>query len=306
MVSAGVSTALPPVDEHYLCGGPPVGEDAVLRHTLALAVVTYRAPKSLRNSLESWRAGGLLELVDERMMFINGRDDGGEQAALAAEYGFDVYTTDERGGNVMAAGGIAYLAGNASADSILFKEKDFILTAPDRPTVLRELHAAVHARARGVDAYRLRGRTDFPAEGMPDCCAPTPEGAKANCPYHDSWSGAGYFSSHQNWLRIFCAPDPVADGRGQVVQCTSAAAPGGTGVDSFAFSGGNSNWSNNPVIFGAGWFTERLRGVALSDEVLAANNMFEFRVMMEMLPWRPAAKYALSLKGIFTHMEVDQ
>lgn len=145
-----------------------------------MATITYKAPLSFRNSLESWKKYGLLDIVDERMLFINSPTD--VDRALGKEFGFDIYETQERNGNVLAAGGIAYLVGNSSADVILFMEKDFELTAT-RERTIREMWAAMQHMARGVDVYRLRGHTDWPAEGMPDCCAPTPPGQKPNCPF---------------------------------------------------------------------------------------------------------------------------
>lgn len=37
-----------------------------MKKKVAIAVVTWRAPLSLRNSLESWRRGGLLDIVVSR------------------------------------------------------------------------------------------------------------------------------------------------------------------------------------------------------------------------------------------------
>ena len=48
------------------------------------------------------------------MIFINSPMP--EDFAIAKEYNFDVYTTDERGGNIMAGPALAYLVGNSSAD----------------------------------------------------------------------------------------------------------------------------------------------------------------------------------------------
>ena len=248
--------------------------------------------------MESWRRGGLLDLVDERMLFVNSPMD--EDLAIAREYDFDVYTTPEREGNVMAGPALAYLVGNSSADYVLFMEKDFVLSA-DRVTTMRELFVGVQHLARGVDLYRLRGKTDHPAEGMPDCCEkPADPAAQPNCPFYSAWKSGGYFSDHMNWLYIFCDPDIMETANGRVAHCTrEPAAP-----DSYCFTSGESNWSNNPALFGREWFNEKLRGVALAD--FERNNMFEFNAMMDWLSWRPPAKICVSFQGIFTHLEIDQ
>ena len=92
-------------DDHYLCGEKPLVEAEVLKLKLALAAVSWMAPRSLRNSMESWRASGLLDIADERMIFLNSPTP--EDFAIAAEFEFDVYTTDEHDGNISAwrAGG---------------------------------------------------------------------------------------------------------------------------------------------------------------------------------------------------------
>lgn len=90
-------------DDHYLCGEKPLVEAEVLKLKLALAAVSWMAPRSLRNSMESWRASGLLDIADERMIFLNSPTP--EDFAIAAEFDFDVYTTDEHDGNISAGRG---------------------------------------------------------------------------------------------------------------------------------------------------------------------------------------------------------
>jgi len=288
------NTQIANFDDHYLCGENPITEAETIRKTLAIVAITWRAPLSLRNSMESWRRGGLLDLVDERMIFINSPSE--EDYAIANEYDFDIYTTQEHDGNIMAGPALAYLVGNSTADYILFMEKDFVLSA-DKPTTMRELYTGVQHLARGVDVYRLRGKTDHPAEGMPDCCAKV---EPPNCPYNSGWKSAGYFQDHMNWLYIFCDPNIMESANGRVAHCTSEP----NAPDSYCFTSGETNWSNNPVIFPREWFNNRLREVAFRD--WERNNMLEFNVMMEWLPWRPPAKVCVSFQGIFTHVEIDQ
>lgn len=86
-------TTLAQFDDHYLCGDHDAEEAEVVRKTIALAAISWRAPLSLRNSMESWRAGGLLDIVDEKMIFLNSPTD--EDIAIAKEFDFDIYVTDE-------------------------------------------------------------------------------------------------------------------------------------------------------------------------------------------------------------------
>lgn len=146
------ATDLAEFDDHYLCGSQAVTEGEVIKKKLALAVVSWRAPKSLRNSMESWRAGGLLDIADERMIFLNSPTP--EDVAIARDFNFDIYTTEERDGNIMAGPSLAYLAGNTSSDYILFLEKDFVLSAGSKEEMMVEMYAGITHLARGVDVYR--------------------------------------------------------------------------------------------------------------------------------------------------------
>ena len=259
------NTGLPPVDDHYLCGeNAGVTEAEVLRKKLAIVVITWRAPLSLRHSLKTWSEGGLLELVDEKMLFINSPTQ--EDFDIAKEFDFDVYTTDERNGNVMAGPALTYLVGNTTADYVLFMEKDFALNAP-KAVAARELYHGMFMMARGVDVYRLRGATDYPAEGMPDCCTPA---TPPTCPYHSNWRSGGYFGDHMNWLLLWCQENPVEAANGRLAQCTDEpAAP-----RALCFGSGDSNWSNNPLIMGKAWYLDRLKDVALHGEkAFTQNNM---------------------------------
>ena len=282
----------PEVSDHYLCGeNAEVTESEVVRKKLAIVVVTWRAPLSLRHSLESWRDNGLLDLVDEKMIFINSPQQ--VDYDLAKEFDFDIYTTEERDGNIMAGPALTYLVGNTTADYVLFMEKDFDLNSAKAVTA-RELYLGMQMMARGVDVYRLRGANDYPAEGMPDCCTPA---TPPTCPFHSNWRSGGYFGDHMNWLLLFCQKDPVASANGRLVQCTSEpSAP-----TSYCFGSGDTNWSNNPLIMGKEWYLSRLKDVAMNGEkAWTQNNMFEFNVMMEWLAWRPVAKVCVSYQGIFS------
>lgn len=290
------NTQLAEFDDHYLCGDRDVPESEVIRKTIAIAAITWAAPKSLANAMETWQTNGLLDIADEKMLFINSSPTAEEDHAIAQKYDFDVYTTQEHNGNIMAGPSLAYLVGNSTSDYILLMEKDFVLSAK-RDVVMREMYTAVQHLARGVDCYRLRGKTDHPAEGMPDCCSPA---EPPNCPYNSGWRSAGDFSAHMNWLFVYCDPNVLENSNGRLAMCTSEPdAP-----TSYCYTSAETNWSNNPVLFPRKWFMEKMLDVAFMD--WERNNMFEFNAMLAWLAWKPPARVCSSLQGIFTHFEIDQ
>lgn len=86
--------------------------------------------------------------------------------------------------------------------------------------------------------------------------------------------------------------------------CCAAGTKEPNAPTSFCFTSGETNWSNNPVLFPRTWFNEKIREVALSD--FEHNNLFEFRVMLAWLQFKPPAIVCVSEQGIFTHHEIDQ
>lgn len=132
---------------------------------------------------------------------------------------------------------------------------------------------------------------------MPNCCA---KANPPNCPFHSNWRSAGGFGDHMNWLFIYCDPDIMEHSAGRLAHCTQEPdAP-----DAYCYTSGETNWSNNPVLFRREWFQEKVRNIALAD--FERNNMFEFNLMLAWLEWRPPAIVCSSLQGIFTHKEIDQ
>lgn len=293
---AGLAADLEFDEDSWHCGdGSPTMEE-VKTKTLALIAITYKAPLSLRASMVTWQTSGLLELADELILFINSPSK--RDFDIAEEFGFTVMTTTEQNGNIMAGPALAYAVANCTSDYVLFMEKDFQAIS-DRQTTVEEMWSAIWHMARGVEVFRLRGKTDHPAEGMPDCCTPGRDD-KPQCPFNSDWKTAGSFADHMNWLFIFCDPDVIEKSNGRVVQCTSQ-------PQSLCFTSAESNWSNNPVIFGRQWFNRRLRGVALTGEHAWDDNRYlEFNIMMSWLAWRPPARICASYWGIFKHVEIDQ
>lgn len=152
----GPRAVIPELNDSPMCGEYNVNLEYVKRMKIAIAAVTWRAPLSLANSLRSWRTNGLLDIADEKMMFINSPTEA--DFALAREYDFDIYITDEHNGNIMAGPSIGYLNANSSADVVLFMEKDFELSS-DRDVMMDEMWMGMVQLAQGVDIFRCVGNS---------------------------------------------------------------------------------------------------------------------------------------------------
>jgi hypothetical protein len=227
----------------------PPALQSLARITVGLVLVSYNAPESLAATLKSWAEGGLLDLVDDRLAFLN--------APLQAEidmcvaHGFRVYTphaeevqpilrrhdgwlsrfrpspqldafpptrfhkgdTTRPATYVAPAQLLAYL--DMSTDLILFAEKDYALPeAQNTEQLVRSLLASVAMLQANTAVVRLR-RTDDPnREALQNCC-------NGDCGGSFNNFGEGcVWSAHLNWLSLFCDMEGIEDrSRGALRAC---------------------------------------------------------------------------------------
>jgi len=175
--SAGPDAATP------LCGvlgpaGVPAALAAARRLTIGLLTLTFRQPRSLESSLRTWRAGGLLELMNERLLIAN--DPVVEELALAASYGFVVRQPKEIAGakprqpNVITIGQALYHGlRELRSDHVLFLEKDFALVeGVPRPKLHAELLGASAMLRSHASVVYLRSRTEQGCDSFTACGKP--------------------------------------------------------------------------------------------------------------------------------------
>lgn len=328
-------------DDSALCGLPAAEasrwlvESAVARpHDLSVALValSYRSPATLRRSITSWLDSGLLHIVDERLAILN--DPSPADLAICVRHGFDVRTPSSivRASNssfelkavkrdvftIGAAFAAALLA--ARSNYILFLEKDFALDHPKRTKtdIIDELTTSIAALRRGAALVRLRSVSDAGCGTFRRCQD------NANMP---DWKAPTTFMRRRNWWSFYCKdfsrPDNVAD-----------CARGANGIHFRCFTSWDSNWSLNAVILdrqqtletrwsipqtGRQWRGNRPgarvpyrsrflgRGLTLAEYAAATwREQSAFEVGMLRDDWgRLRMPLCISLRGLFTHVEVD-
>jgi len=64
--------------------------DEFLKKRIGILCVTHETPKSLRNSMESWKKSGLLDLVDEKILWVNSVEAKWGEHGIGREFGFRV------------------------------------------------------------------------------------------------------------------------------------------------------------------------------------------------------------------------
>lgn len=146
---------------------------------LSVGVLSWRAPKTLCRTLDSYLRGRLADCAQEAVVFFNEITEADEVPLSAAAGGWR-RTGDAR--NLGLLGGMDALARSMTGDYLLMLQNDCPLVA-DAAATRRYLSEAVKLLADGqADIVRCRSRT-FPGQGFAD--------AKKFAAYHgDGWRPA--------------------------------------------------------------------------------------------------------------------
>lgn len=121
-----------------------------MQQDITIAVLSWRQPRTLRHSLESYKRQGLLDMVQEKVIFFN--ECTSEDRRIAARYGFKVLGSKR---NIGIAKAFQELVKAASCRYFLFLENDFMLVE-NEGICEKELLAAIAALDDGISCVRLR------------------------------------------------------------------------------------------------------------------------------------------------------
>ncbi|KAH8052100.1 hypothetical protein JL721_10981 [Aureococcus anophagefferens] len=292
------------VDALTLGGDPLCGSERRRRRARrgapdgALVALSYRTPATLRRSVVSWWASGLLGLVDERILLLN--DPAPAEVAVGVRFGFDVRLPSELGARSgPGAGQRPPLPGprlRAVKPEVLTIGAAFARRSSRRPRGVRR-------RARRAAIVRLRSITDQGCGTFRRCQR------DANMP---DWKAQTTFGRRRNWWSFYC---PEFSKPGSVADCET-----GGDVTLRCFTSWDSNWSLNAVLVdresalekkwkyarkgAAGKFGP---GLALAQYAAATwQKQDGFEVGMLKDDWgKLDMPICLSMRGIFEHVEVD-
>jgi hypothetical protein len=281
--------------------------------TLGLVIVSFDAPETLRFTINSYKEGGMLDLFDDRVAFLNAAQQ--EEIDIALEAGFRVYTPDPvevaqllsrhrnwlsqfdhldasklfpatrlvngRYATYVAPSQImSYL--EMSTDIVLFAEKDYVLKSGPQEQTVRSLLAAVAMLQSGTNVVRLRRIDDENRDAITDCC----HTGECGNSFSNFQGESCRWESQLNWLAIFCDTDNIETrSKGRVKQCMAEndedeVQAGNVSVErmgSFCFSFDDSNWSNNVAMFGREWWITALGHGAVLTE--GDNGIFELNMV---------------------------
>lgn len=269
-----------------------------LRNGVSLVALSYRAPKTLLNSMRSWQASGLLDWMTERIAILN--DPLPVDLAIAESFGFfvlqpkDIPQAKIAKKNVLTIGAAFYYALQIMrGEYLLFLENDFKMDLhyPLPGSASLDLLGGLGMLEQGAQIVRLQSR---------------------------SYQGCGNFLSCQqsaehihsgdkkrNWYSFYCAgSSPVED---HVSDCLTA-------PRYRCFSSWDTNWSLNAALMKKATMLSKvysLRGNRSRSIPDIALGQFKQQdglesAMVYGLPWAQwRVPMCISYQGLFVHEEVE-
>ncbi len=213
---------------------------------LTIAVLSWRQPKTLRNTLNSYRRNGLLDMVRQKLIFFNQVTS--EDLKIAEEYGFEVIANKNNIGI-----GLPYqqLLQRATSKYFMFLENDFMLIE-DAQTTAQRLQQAVDLLENGVDAVRFRHRYHY--------------GDPSNY-LRNVWSGKlDKNIPTLEWISLYADPSLLTD----VIQKQEL-----PGQDVFITTSQYGHYTNNPCMYKREFISKLILPVKFNNHDVIENNICE-------------------------------
>jgi hypothetical protein len=203
---------------------------------ITLAMLSWRQPRTLRNSLESYARNGLLNLAKEKIIYFN--ECTLEDKQIAKNYGFSVLESKRNKGIALP---FQDLVKAATCENFLFLENDFMLIE-DTETTIDEINAAIELLSKGIECVRLRHRHHY---GDP------------NYWLQRIWLGKADLNS-ANLNSVYCleSPDKVYS---EITKRST------DGREFFISSSQFANFTNNPCIYKTEFLKKNFLNISFSE-----------------------------------------
>lgn len=194
---------------------------------MTLAMLSWKAKQTLRNTLESYQRYGLDKLDDEKVIFF--QEISKEDRAIAKEFGYDCFGSPD---NIGIAEAYKLLVAYASGDAFLFLENDWELLSEPVLEIAkaRYLLGLDDASFPLLDVARLRSRKN-------------PGAPLWSRQYEGNEQAAPQFLLDAVYWK-----DNPAELEGII----------DLHIDWYFAFASNANWTNNPTMFRTEWLRENI------------------------------------------------
>lgn len=243
---------------------------------ISICILNWKSPLTLRNTLESYVGGGLLDLTDDVIMFCQEIQDYSRD--IAEEFGINYIISTS--GNIGIGRAINELVKSAKYETVIFVEEDWELIE-DRDVTREVLQSSLEMLdTKQADFVRLRHIFNY---GSPLYTLQF-KGDEMRSPIHliesIHWLGRDIATKYPEYASIVS----IANSDATSFVVTDSA---------------YGNHSNNPAMFKKDFYMKNIYKYADSDGIALEGNIID--------DWRKAGhKVAYNLTGLFCHKRLDR
>lgn len=268
--------------------------------TLSIILLSHKTPRTLLNTLRTWKASGLLDMAYERIAILN--EALPSEIAIAASHGFEVVQPKDIKGakvskpNLFTIGGAFFYGLKLiKSDYVLFMENDFKIDASlSKKEIAMELLGGAGMLEKGAQVVRLMSRKYQGCGTFKDCV----HGAK-------NIEQPGLGDRRRNWYAFYCRGYPKTEPH--VGDCLD--------VPSYrCFTSWDSNWSLNAVMlkksdmFDVKYKTPLDGSMSMAEIGLKCYNKqdkFESIMIFDYKWAKWKVPICISYNGLFVHEEIE-
>ena len=271
-------------------------------YSFSICILAHRGKKALRQALASWEKVGLMDLAEEKILFLqewkhNKIDDKRLYGDIVNKYGLTIFGEEQQIGIAL---GLYKLVERSRSEFILFLEEDFriaddVIQGRSRTDLKKMIESEIAyaielVQSKRANVVRMR-RRDMP--GTPNCAF--------------AWKGSEHLLgtiqtpiiNNQTVLDAhFWRNDLPEYFSNTVWRCGRLNVPYKYHC---AFST-HASWTNNPIIFAKNWFLENIGPVALNDH----STRLEAAVSFSPPFWNDKCFIVGHGNGLFMHDDVDK
>ena len=198
---------------------------------ITLAILTWNAPETLENTLWSYQKSGILDNVEQKLIFIQA--NGEKERAIDSAYGFTILSSEQ---NIGIQAAYQQLLAQATAEHFLFCENDWFCIENALTTITRLSTAIDLIKNHAVKCVRLRHKYQY------------------GLPLHtlqfigDELKQPSHFLDCIHWIE-----DPSLQYPDYATKLTL------NGENWFLAKAQNANFTNNPCLYNTDWLRNLMR-----------------------------------------------
>lgn len=249
---------------------------------LSIGILTWNSPNTLRHTLTTYKASGLLDVSDDVFIVIQNSEKQLEEKAVCNDFGLRSILLPDNG---KMGSGYKAIYENAKHEYLMFLENDWVVNS-DRDSVDYFFTNAIHFLKNGYDVVRARSRSN---PGIPNGAVTL---FSHNPPEIMLSHFVDYLSETMYWI-----DDPELTFPDNIAKIDSVIPAKTRGQSWYTASSRNCNHTNNPCIYKKSFY----RDVILPYCVFGST--IEDQIQQPM--WAKQDYKCVFGVGLFTHERYD-